>query len=98
MTKALAMDREMILRQLEQAERHVADGRASIEKQERLIAQLERDGLDATEATRLLEMLLDTQALHERHLKTIQAEMEENIGNESARSAFGRMVGFCRPR
>jgi hypothetical protein len=38
------MDPEIILRHLEQAERHVADGRVAIEKQERLIAELERVG------------------------------------------------------
>ena len=71
------MDRQTVLRHLEQAERHVAEGRALIEKQEHVIAKLEHEGLDATEATRLLETLLDTQALHEQHLKTIQAEMED---------------------
>jgi hypothetical protein len=35
----------------EEAKRHVAEGRA-VREQEGIIAELERDGLDATEATR----------------------------------------------
>jgi len=52
------MVREILLRQLAQAERRVAEGKAFISKQQRLIVESERDGHDAAETLRLLETFL----------------------------------------
>jgi hypothetical protein len=49
------MERELLLRQLAQAEQYVAEGKAFIAQQQRLIVELERDGQDSTETMRLLE-------------------------------------------
>jgi hypothetical protein len=49
------MERELLLRQLAQAEKYVAEGKAFIAQQQRLIVELERDGEDSTETMRLLE-------------------------------------------
>ena len=43
------------MRQLAQAEQYVAEGKAFIAQQQRLIVELERDGQDSTETMRLLE-------------------------------------------
>ena len=48
------MDRSIQFRRLEEAERHVAEGAEHINKQEALVASLDRDGHDTTEANKLL--------------------------------------------
>ena len=52
------MDREILLRQLAQAEHYVAEGKAFIAKQQRLIVASERDGRETAETMRLLEAFL----------------------------------------
>ena len=47
---------ELLLRQLAQAEQYVAEGKAFIAQQQRLIVELERDGQDSTETMRLDEL------------------------------------------
>ena len=44
------MAREILLGQLAQAEQHVAEGKAFIAKQQRLIVESERDGQDTAES------------------------------------------------
>jgi hypothetical protein len=44
------MDRAQRLRDLEKAERHVVEGEGQIAKQEQIVAELDRDGHDTTEA------------------------------------------------
>jgi hypothetical protein len=53
------MDRKILLRQLVQAEQDVAEGKAFIAEQQRLIVASERDGChDTAETMRLLEAFL----------------------------------------
>ena len=59
------MDRATLLDHLAQAERHAADGERHIARQEELVAALDRDGHDTTEALKVLSTLRSTQALHE---------------------------------
>lgn len=60
-------DRKMAFRQLAVAEEYVARGLEIIAHQKKLIAELERDGHESAAATarRILETLLQSQALHE---------------------------------
>ena len=61
------MDREILLRQLVQAEQDVAEGKSFIAKQQRLIVASERDGFhDTAETMRLLEAFLLLQQSRER--------------------------------
>jgi hypothetical protein len=46
------MDRDMVERHLAMAERHVAEGQERVNNQRRLVAEMERDGHDLTEARR----------------------------------------------
>jgi len=75
-----AMDRARKLAQLQQAERHVAEGKKHVAKQEALVAALERDGHDAyaAKAREILAVLRDTQARHEQHRQSILDELAQS--------------------
>ena len=72
------MDREILLRHLAQAEQHVAEGKAHIAKQQRMIVEFERDGHDATEAVCLLETFVLLQQSREEHRARILDELSES--------------------
>jgi hypothetical protein len=61
------MDREMALEHLVQVEMIIAKGERHIDHQERIVAQLDRDGHDTEEALDLLAMFRRTQAEHVAH-------------------------------
>jgi hypothetical protein len=72
------MDRTILLRQLVQAEQCVAEGTAFIAKQQRLIAESERnDCQDVAEAMRLLEAFLMLQRSREEDRARILDELSE---------------------
>ena len=71
------MDRQLVLERMAQAERHVAEGHKIIQRQRHIIADLERDGHDATQAHALMNALLETQAAHEEGLVRIRQELAE---------------------
>ena len=52
------MDREVLLLRLAQAERSVAESKAFVARQQRLIVESERDGQDTAETLRLMDKLL----------------------------------------
>jgi hypothetical protein len=59
------MNRATIEEHLALAERHVSEGERHVSRQRELIAQLERDGHDATQAH---DLLLQFEELQEMHL------------------------------
>jgi len=69
-------DREVLLLRLAQAERSVAESKAFVARQQRLIVEPERDGQDAAETIRLLDKLLQLQQLREERA-TILDEISE---------------------
>ena len=72
------MDREILLRHLVQAEQDVAEGKAFIAKQQRLIVELERDDCqDVAETMRLLEAFLVLQRSREEDRAKILDELSE---------------------
>jgi hypothetical protein len=72
------MDRENHLRQLVQAEQNVAEGKAFIAKQQRLIVESERDGCrDTAETMCLLEAFLLLQRSREEDRARILDELSE---------------------
>ena len=70
------MDPAAIQHHLTQAERHAAEGRQLVARQEALIAELDRDGHDATGARKVLEILQDTQMLHEADVQRLIEELQ----------------------
>jgi len=71
------MAREILLGQLAQAEQHVAEGKAFIAKQQRLIVESERDGQDTAESMRLLVAFLLLQQSREVVRARILDELAE---------------------
>jgi hypothetical protein len=73
------MDRQILLQQLAQAEQSVAEGRAFIAQQQRLIVEAERDGEDATGTFRVLEKFLILQQSREQERAKILDAISETI-------------------
>jgi hypothetical protein len=61
------MDRDMALEHLVQTERVIAEAERLIDHQERVVAQLDRDGHDTEEALALLATFRRSQAEHVAH-------------------------------
>jgi hypothetical protein len=68
--------RHHLKRDLEQAERHIAEGQRHIEKQTAIVAELERDGHDSTLSKELLEILHKTLQMHKDHRENILRELQ----------------------
>jgi hypothetical protein len=72
------MDRKILLRHLVQAEQDVAEGKAFIAKQQRLIVESERnDCQDVAQAMHLLEAFLVLQRSREEDRARILDELSE---------------------
>jgi hypothetical protein len=69
------MDRSLIEEHLAQANRHVAEGEGHVTKQRELVAQMERDGHDTTEALKLLGHFEELQELHIADRNRIEEEL-----------------------
>jgi hypothetical protein len=78
------MDRPILLQQLAQAERSVAEGRAFIAQQQRLIVEAERDGDDAAETFRVLEKFLIVQQTREQERARILDAISETTASTPA--------------
>lgn len=68
-------NRAMSQEHLAKAEKAIREGEALIEKQRDVLAKLQADGQDISEAKRLLENMLVSQAAHEEHRKMILKEL-----------------------
>jgi hypothetical protein len=71
------MERGVLLRQLVAAEQGVAESKAFVVQQQRLIVQSERDGQDAAETIRLLDKLLLLQQSREQERARILDELSD---------------------
>ena len=71
------MERGILLRQLVEAEQSVAESKAFIAQQQRLIVQSERDGQDTAETIRSLDKLLLLQQSREQERAKILDEISE---------------------
>ena len=71
------MDREILLQHLVLAERHIAQGKAHLIRQETLVAELDRNGHDTKEAEAILATLRQTQALHLQDRDRILSELQK---------------------
>ena len=72
------MKREILLRRLDEAEQSIAESKAFIAQQQRLIVESERDGQDASETMRLLEKFLMLQQSREENRAKIVDELYES--------------------
>ncbi|MGX4771138.1 hypothetical protein ACWAUC_15255 [Bradyrhizobium guangdongense] len=72
------MERAILQQHLAMAERHVALGEEHLERQEALIAELDRDGYDTTDALKLLATMRATQQLHLQDRNRLLAELERS--------------------
>jgi hypothetical protein len=71
------MNRTILLQQLEEAERHIAQGASYLAQQEATIAELDREGCDTQQARIILATLRDTQAFHQQERERILKELEK---------------------
>jgi len=69
------MDRAILKEHLAQAERHASRGKQHLARQEEIIAELDRDGHDTTEARKVLATLRQTQVLHEQEVERLLREL-----------------------
>lgn len=69
----------MLQQHLEIVERHVAQGKRQLARQEALIADLERAGHDLTDARKVLATMRDTQSLHEQDRDRILKELSTQV-------------------
>jgi len=69
------LDPNILRRHLALAERHAADGRRHIERQDALIARLDRKGHDTTDARKLLATLRESQENHEADMARLLSEL-----------------------
>jgi len=60
-----------LIRNLEEAERHISVGREHIARQREMISELEQERLDTSLAKKLLACLLEVQAAHEDNRRMI---------------------------
>jgi hypothetical protein len=74
---SLRVNREEILRHLEETDRHIAIGKEHIIRQREIIDELDREGHDTSAAKQLLETFLETQAAHEDTRRIIDEELGE---------------------
>ncbi|MBR0800939.1 hypothetical protein JQ615_36810 [Bradyrhizobium jicamae] len=70
------MDRIVLQQHLDLAQRHAAEGRRHLARQEELIAKLRDHGHDFAQAIEVLDLLRETQALHEQDVKRLSKELE----------------------
>ncbi len=72
------MDRSMLLHHLDLAKRHVAIGEKNVARQRAVVAELERDGHDASEARRLLAEFEQLQSMHIQDRDRLLKELDGN--------------------
>jgi hypothetical protein len=74
-TYSRRMDQAMLRKHLMQARQAVALGAQHIARQKEIIANLERAGRDAVDATTLLELFVSLQVEHELHRDRLLKEL-----------------------
>ena len=86
------MEREVILENLGDAEKHIGHGERQLRLQRELIAELRRAGRDASEAEALLKSNEQTQKLHFADRSRLLRELAAD-----ARQAPARVAQRLRP-
>lgn len=71
------MDRSIKLEHLAEAEAHVAEGQRHIDRQEQIVAELDRDGHDTKQAWELLAIFRSLQIEHIAHRDRLLRELKQ---------------------
>ena len=77
--------RVILLQHLAQPERHVAKGKRHIASQEAMVAELELDGRDTSDARKILAALSDVQTLYEQDVEDVMRA----LGSKTASGSLG---------
>jgi hypothetical protein len=85
------MDRAMLAQHLTQAERHIVLGEELIARQRELIAELEQNDHDSTEAKRLLATFEQVQATHMAGRDRLRRQVERGLGSEPLSDSDDRL-------
>ena len=83
------MDRDVLGRDLTRVEERVAIGANNIALQRELIAELDRDGDDGSQANHMLAQFLDLQTMHIADRDRLTKELSEfppSLGSDALRS------------
>lgn len=76
------MDKDLIIRHLLIARRHVERGHRHIAKLEQIITKLEARGLDSSSTRNLLALFEDTQKLHVAHCTRLEAALKAMMASQ----------------
>ncbi|MBV9723938.1 MAG: hypothetical protein JO299_02075 [Gammaproteobacteria bacterium] len=71
------MDRQTLLEHLAQAEKHVVEGAALVEREHAILEELRRDGHPTADSEQLLRTMEETQQMHVAHLARIRQELSD---------------------
>ena len=77
------MDTQLLRQRLEEAERHVDEGKRLLRKQCQIILELEIDGHDSSRARALLHTLEQTQIMHIADRDRIREEMKNLLSDHA---------------
>jgi len=81
------MDTDLKVKYLVQAERHMADGEQHIHRQRMIVAQLEREGRDASLSRSLLKCFEELQTLHVADFHRLLDELSDSaVTDRTART------------
>jgi hypothetical protein len=86
------MDRSMIQDHLAIAERHVVLGAKHIATQKSIVAELEADGHDASQALHLLETFEEMQDMHVADRDRLRAELDRVKKTAAPKPASARLL------
>jgi hypothetical protein len=84
------MDRELLLKRLQEARRHAKEGAQRIGRQKRIVATLKLAGRDARMAINLVETMQALQATAERRCIRLERQLAEMDAGEAARTTEKR--------
>jgi hypothetical protein len=85
------MDRAMLAQHLTQAEKHIILGEELIARQRELVAGLEQNDHDPTEAKRLLATFEQVQATHMAGRDRLRRQVERGLGSEPLSDSDDRL-------
>ena len=78
-SRQMSIDREKILRQLARVHNQVAEGDGSLARHRKAIAELERDGQDASLARKMLKYAEHVQSMNRAERQRLEKMLGEKI-------------------
>jgi hypothetical protein len=81
-SRYIAMDRDMIAQHLAQTKRHAEEGEIIVARQKELVAEIERQALDAANARASLALFRDVQKIHFADASRLRQEAQKARSQE----------------